>query len=47
MRDHPAVFLGVALAMALNHTICCADSITSAAVSLRDDSAGGYDEDTS
>ena len=29
MRDRPAVFLGVALAMALNHAICCADGITS------------------
>ena len=30
MRDRPAVFLSVALAMALNHaTICSADSVTS------------------
>ena len=29
MRDRPAVFLGVALAMALNHAMCFADGITS------------------
>ena len=29
MCDRPAVFLGVAPAMALNHAICCADGITS------------------
>ena len=29
MRDRPAVFLGVALAIALNHAMCSADSITS------------------
>ena len=29
MRDRPAVFLGVAPAVALNHAMCSADSITS------------------